>query len=312
MLKNFIKAIIIVAVCIAACMMLFPNTDEMAGPANGVEADEGIIIFNPVNFRSTPDLSSDENIICQIKYGEVVKMLGLEGDFKKISYQGKVGYVIAESVCEYRIIIDLSDYNWGSEYDSIEEFREFIVNAKSRTKLSGVYLQVQRTFHENYMWKEMVAVLDELKMPYGLYLYSSANEKELAAEEYASYKKLIDGVEMKYNLLPFMVNLEQRGNQAEVVEYYNGILGNNYILYAGADDLKTYGYENMVDVYWLAHYGVCPSLPTKWNTEYDTTYSDLDRAVIWQFTDKGAAKLFGTKHLDVNVVSDEWYRKYVK
>lgn len=275
------------------------------------EPVEGRIIYKSVNVRTEPSTESED--IGDLKLCDAVMVIANEGEWTKILYEGEEAYIISKSVSTHWIMIDVSDYNWGrkGEYDSVEEFKAFIANAKEATKFAGVYVQVQQTLRENTHWKELVTALDEMEVPYGLYIYSASKTGEAAKNEYENYLKLIEGVELKYNKYPFGVDLEKRGNQTDVIEYYNDIL-DDYVLYANASDMVTYGYYKLVPHIWVAHYDICDNIPTKSYVEecMDAKYDVLSGADMWQFTQTGYAAVFGTSHLDVNVVTDEWVENY--
>ena len=67
----------------------------------------------------------------------------------------------------------------------------------------------------------------------------------------------------------------------------------------------------MVKNYWVAHYGLEYNIPIKGYPEYKHSYNGLN-PVIWQYTKLGLKQLFGTSHLDINIVSEEWFEKYTK
>lgn len=310
-MKDFIKALAIVMVFVFVLMIMPFSKGCAPVTTTGLKDNEGLIVYSVVNFRTEPTTEDDDNIICQIKFGETVEVLEKGDEWSKVQYNGKKGYIINESVSTDYVLIDLSDFNWGKEYKSIEQFKTFIERAKGSVKFVGCYIQVQRTLKENAHWKELTACLDEMDVPYGLYLYSGATTKDGAEKEYENFLKLIEGVELKNNIYPLMVDLEAKGNQSKVIEYYNETL-DDYIVYANASDMSYYGYYKMVDQYWIAHYGLCQVLPTKEYTEYEDAYSVLDNAALWQVTSKGNEVFFGTSHLDVNVVSAEWLARYAQ
>lgn len=71
-----------------------PNVPEIEEPeSNGSNAE---IITYDVNLRTKADFSSD--IIYTIKVGTKVELLSVEGDFAKVKYNGKTGYVMAKYV----------------------------------------------------------------------------------------------------------------------------------------------------------------------------------------------------------------------
>ena len=310
-MKDFLKALAIVMVFVTI-LMIVPFSEGCAPvTTNGVKDNEGLIVYKYVNLRSEPNTDSKKNIICQINFGETVDVLDKGDEWSKVQYGDKKGYIINESVSTDYVLIDLSDFNWGSEYKSIEQFKAFIERAQGSVKFVGCYIQVQRSQKENAHWKELTACLDEMGVPYGLYLYSGATTKDGAKKEYEKFLERIEGVELKNKIYPLMVDLEAKGNQSAVIEYYNDKV-DDYIVYANASDMYGYGYYKMVEQYWIAHYNLCKVLPTKDYTEYKDAKTALADAALWQVTSKGNDVLFGTSHLDVNVVSAEWYARYAQ
>ncbi len=314
MKKDIVKAIIAVILIVAISIGLanvFGDDDVQMLNGSGVAADEAVVRYKYVNLRSTPDVDSETNIIGQLNFGDVVKVLDekRENDFIKVKSNLGTGYVIYKSICDAIIMFDISDFNWGSEYSSIEEFKTFTKTAIANTKFGGYYIQVQRTFYENKHWSEITEALDEMEVPYGVYLYSNANTIDGAKAEYENFKKLIKKADLKYCKFPFMVDLEKNTDQSKVLEYYNSVL-NDYIVYSGAAKLVNYGYYKEAPCYWVAHYGVENALPYQSYTEYGDAFKKLTDAKLWQFTEDGNQALFGTKHLDVNIVSKDWYQKY--
>ena len=208
-------------------------------------------------------------IIEKIPMGETVEVLEEVDDWLKIKYHKKVGYVISDSVSMKKVIFDISDYNW----------------------------------------QEIVDALDEMQVPYGLYMYTSASTKEDFESEYDIFEKATDGVNLEYNKYPFMIDLENGSDQTEVLKCVQSMY-DDFIVYANASTMETYGYHELADQYWVAHYDIKNTIPAKDYEEHVKAIEGLDPD-IWQFTDEGCEKLFGTNHLDINIISDEWYEKYI-
>ena len=309
-MKDFFKALIIVAVILGIVMVCFPNTQKADTDVINHE-NVGIVVYNTVNFRSEPSTESDDTIICELKLGDVVETISLEDGWWKARFEGREGYLIEDSVSIQWIMFDVSDFNWGSEYKSIDGFKAFVERAQKSSKFAGLYIQVQRTFRENKHWKELTGVLDEMDVPYGLYVYPAASTREDAKKEHDNFLKLIEGVTLENNVYPLMLDLENGHDQTEVLKYYKEIYGDDLIVYANASTMTKYGYHKMVKDYWVAHYGLEYGIPTGKYPNYKGAYDGLE-PVIWQYTELGFKKLFGTSHLDVNVVSKEWMEKYTK
>ena len=272
-----------------------------------IKKNEGLIVYTYVNFREEPAL--DGKIIDTIYLGDVVEIIEKTEKWYKIKFEGTVGYVIDESVSMKRVMFDVSDFNWGSEYGSIEEFKEFTKRAQESCKFAGYYVQVSRSKKVNSHWQEIVKALDEMKVPYGLYMYPSGSTEESFKVEYAIYQEALEGMNLKYNKYPFMLDLENGTDQTEVLEYVKSIYQEEFIVYANADAMKQYGYYESAPQYWVAHYGIKNNIPPKEYAAYEEAADDLEPS-LWQYTNKGCETLFGTNHLDINIVEDEWYERY--
>lgn len=309
-MKDFLKALIFVTVFLCVVMVCFPNTQKADTDVINHE-NVGIVVYNTVNFRSEPSTESDDTIICELKLGDVVETISLEDGWWKARFEGREGYLIEDSVSIQWIMFDVSDFNWGSEYKSIDGFKAFVERAQKSSKFAGFYIQVQRTLHENKHWKELTGVLDEMDVPYGLYVYPAASTREDAKKEHDNFLKLIEGVALENNVYPLMLDLENGHNQTEVLKYYKEIYGDELIVYANASTMTEYGYHKYVENYWVAHYGLEYGIPTGKYPSYKGAYNGLE-PVIWQYTERGFKKMFGTSHLDVNVVFEEWMKKYTK
>ena len=274
-----------------------------------VKLNEGLVVYTYVNFREEPTL--DGKIIDEICFGEKVEVIEKVENWYKVKFDGTVGYLIEDSVSMKKVLFDISDFNWGSEYGTIKEFKEFTKRAQKSCKFAGYYVQVTRSKQVNKNWQKIVKALDEMKVPYGLYMYPSGSTEESFKEEYAIYQKALEGVELKYNKYPFMLDLENGTDQTEVLEYVKSIYENEFIVYANADAMNEYGYHEIAPQYWVAHYGIKINIPAKNYASNEEAIPGLEPA-IWQYTNKGCEELFGTNHLDINVVEDEWYERYNK
>ena len=313
MKKEVLKAILIVAAILVGVFVFYALFGAEATDDDIVKDGEGVIIYESVNFRETPNIDTDKNIIGKLKLGEVVEVLGRDGEFVKIVADGKIGYVINESVSDKYVMFDVSDYNWGSEYSSKESFIKFTKNAQKSCKFAGYYVQVQQGTGEAEHWKTLVEALDEMEIPYGLYIYSAGCDEKVAESEYESFKKYTKVVPLKYNKNPLMIDLEYGGDQTGILNFYNEELGKNkYIVYSNASRMVEYGYHEMVNEFWVAHYGVANVIPYKYYGEYDDASQELADAKIWQYADTGFEKFFDTSHLDLNIVTDGWYDKYAR
>ena len=115
-LKDARKVTIIVAMLLLVTGLVLTFSNHLVW----LNAEEGLVVYDPVNFRKKP--STESKIIDEIDFGKKVRVLNEEDGWLKVKYDGNVGYVVSESVTMKRVILDISDYNWGNEYNSIKEF----------------------------------------------------------------------------------------------------------------------------------------------------------------------------------------------
>lgn len=87
------------------------------------ESEIGFITTQVLNMRSTPDLSSKDNIINKLSYGEQVNLFDLEGDWYFITdSSGLEGYIHKDYVIVYEVSGDISE----QATKIIEYARQFI------------------------------------------------------------------------------------------------------------------------------------------------------------------------------------------
>lgn len=280
--------------------------------------ERAIVNYSPndyVNFRSEPKAGPDY-IKGKIENGAVVEILEDGDTYSSVSYNGETGYIVNESfekISSQIVIFDVSDHNWGLEYSSKEEYREFLRNAQNNCNFGGVYIQVQNSTRESSHWKTLVEVHEEEKIPYGLYFYTEALTKNEIESDYNKFVKRCNSnkIEMEYKLFPQMIDIE-KGNQTECLKYMNEVCKDEYIFYSGANKIVDYKYYNYTKNIWVAHYDLTHSpIP---NDPYEGRIGSKQGFIpkIWQYAQIGNETLFGTAHLDVNIVNEEWYRSFVK
>ncbi|HEV2766067.1 MAG TPA: SH3 domain-containing protein, partial [Pyrinomonadaceae bacterium] len=79
-----------------------PAPAQPAAPPPPPPAPPRIGVVQPakLNLRSTPDKSSNANVVGSLSKGQSVQILGTQGDWLRVSAQGRVGFVAAEFISE--------------------------------------------------------------------------------------------------------------------------------------------------------------------------------------------------------------------
>ncbi len=303
--------------------------------------ENGKIVYSYVNLREYPN----GPILDVVYRNEWVEIIQEEGRWTKVKHDNIEGYLISESISiqqpnqngivllesvstEKRsyvdkadpiIIIDLSHNEWNNTFPSEKEFKEFVLMAKENLNLGGFYIQVLQNIYLNTKWTRMVSVLEELEIPYGLYVWTNKTSEWGAKEVYNKFLQETNSVDMKWNVFPFMIDLEPAvggspKDQTAIINFFNKKLGDDYIVYACASAMRDYKYYETAPQLWVAHYKICKDIPTKEYAEYKGAYSfsKTKEIAMWQFTSTGNQKLLGTSKMDLNLVNQEWYNRYVK
>ena len=185
-------------------------------------------------------------------------------------------------------IIDISSYQGVIDFTKVKE------------EVDGVILRIGFGYKtQDSKLEEYIKQIKELKIPYGIYLYSYAENKEEAIREAKFTKELIKKYDLKpklgiyYDIEEFYVkgqkvNFTKDVYQKIIEGYINYLKDYNVSVYTYA---KLYKYklndETRKYVTWIAQYN------------YSFNYQDSYK--IWQYTSGGTVDGINTK-VDMNVM----------
>ena len=79
------------------------NQSESATTGDNASASTSMYTNDGVNLRSEASTNSSDNVVTTIEKGEKVEVLSNEGDWTRIKYNGKTGYVATRFLSEKNV-----------------------------------------------------------------------------------------------------------------------------------------------------------------------------------------------------------------
>lgn len=80
------------------------NQSESATTGDNASASTSMYTNDGVNLRSEASTDSSDNVVTTIEKGEKVEVLSNEGDWTRIKYNGKTGYVATRFLCKKQVL----------------------------------------------------------------------------------------------------------------------------------------------------------------------------------------------------------------
>ena len=181
----------------------------------------------------------------------------------------------------------------------ISSFQGVIDFTKVKREVDGIIVRIGYGTHIDSKFEEYIKQIKELKIPYGIYLYSYAENKEEAIKEAKFTEELIK----KYDLNPKLgiyYDIEEIYIKGEKIyftsELYQKVI-ETYIKYLKNYDVSVYTYSKL--------YNYKLNKKTKkyvtWIAQYNYTFNYQETYKMWQYTNKGKIDGIDT-NVDINVM----------
>lgn len=185
-------------------------------------------------------------------------------------------------------IIDISSYQGTIEWEKV------------KNEIDGVIVRVGFGYKtEDSKLKYNIEELNRLKIPYGIYLYSYAENKMEALEEAKFTNKLID----KYKINPTLgiyYDIEEfyiKGKKVNISkETYQKII-ETYINYLSEYQVNVYTYAKM----YKYKFNEETKKYITWIAQYNYYFTYKNQYKMWQYTDSGIVNGIKGK-VDINVM----------
>lgn len=175
------------------------------------------------------------------------------------------------------MIIDVSEHNGKLDW---EKLKPQIEGAIIRCGFGSDYESQDDAYYERN-----VSECERLGIPYGVYIYSYANNVNKAKSEANHVKRLIKGRKLTF---PVFYDLEE--------ERYSSYA--NKMAQTWMDAMSGYEVGIYANVNWWKNYLTGVSCKNKWVAYWGSSQPSISNMVLWQYSDNG--KVAGVSGFDLN------------
>ena len=297
----------------------------------------GIVIAREAPFYAKAETENVKQIDL-LERGENVYILdefSKDGiDWYKIKVNSKTnGYIRAENVDYYEevnsekvLVTDVSHFNLGKSFDTMEEFQIFLLESK----IDSVYIRAggrgygtEGNFYYDENYKDYIQACEYLEIPYGFYFLDEALNDEEIDEEVKFIKNFLAENAGPNHKLPVALDIEkhlEKGraddiwlSRAELVQKLIDKLENeniDTIVYTNAKIADLY-LSTLDTEFWIAYYPDEGEIPDYWyfDTDQDAAQNvELEKKTIgWQFTESGAG-IDIPVDIDISIMKKDFYK----
>lgn len=256
-------------------------------------------------------------------------------EWSKVVINNKIGYVLSSSLGYYKasedekvLMVDLSKFNKGKNFDTPGEMGAFLINSN----ITYVYIRAGgRGYGEKgilYTDPEFKFWADEcefLSIPFGIYFLDEALNSEEIDEEIAYIENFLKENKYEQNILPIALDIEKHDavGRADEIWEERAILVTEMIQKMEAKGLKTIIYSNANTAneflgtvpakFWLAYYiENTAKIPNYWYSdleEQEATQNEelMSKMIGWQFTETGVGRVV-PRQVDVSLIYKDFYK----
>ena len=184
-------------------------------------------------------------------------------------------------------VIDISSYQGDIDFTKVKK------------EVDGIILRIGFGTNIDSKLEEYIKKIKELRIPYGIYLYSYAENKKEALNE----AKFTETIIKKYNLEPelgIFYDIEEFYIKGKKVDFTSNLyqkIIEEYINYLNNYNVSVYTYAK------LYKYKLNDETKkyVKWIAQYNYTFSYQDTYIMWQYTNRGKIDGINTP-VDINVM----------
>ena len=299
--KNKFFMIIVIVLLLLVCLIIGLKT--YFEKVNQEEIDSsihGVVIAREAPFYSRPKTENVKQLKL-LEKGENVYILdefekdGIE--WYKVKIDGKTnGYMRAENVDYYEevnsekvLVTDVSHFNIGKSFDTMEEFQVFLLESK----IDSVYIRAggrgygtEGNFYYDKNYKDYINACEYLGIPYGFYFLDEALNDEEIEEEVEFIKNFLNENAGPNHKLPVAIDID-----AKIADLYLSTLNTEF---------------------WIAYYPDEGKIPDYWYFDTDQEAAqnvELQKKTIgWQFTESGAG-IDIPVDIDMSIMKKDFYKK---
>ncbi len=335
------KFLIIIVVILLVLVLLIIGLKKYFEKVNQDEIDSsihGVVIAREAPFYAKAEKENVKQLKL-LERGENVYILDefeKDGiDWYKVKVDGKTnGYMRAENVDYYEevnsekvLVTDVSHFNIGKSFDTMEEFQVFLLESK----IDSVYIRAggrgygtEGNFYYDQNYKDYIDACEYLGIPYGFYFLDEALNDEEIEEEVEFIKNFLNENAGPNHKLPVAIDIEKHVEKGRCDDIWlsRATLVQKLLDRLNEENIDTIVYTNakIADLYlstlntefWIAYYPDEGEIPDYWYFDTDQEAAknvELEKKTIgWQFTESGAG-IDIPVDIDMSIMKKDFYKK---
>lgn len=255
--------------------------------------------------------------------------------WSKVVIDNKIGYVQTDALGYYEeqdgekvLMVDLSKFNKGKNFDTGGEMGAFLIN----NKITYVYIRAggrgygeEGNFYEDTEFKTWADECEFLSIPFGIYFLDEALNSEEIDEEVQFVEDFLKENKYENNILPIAIDVEkhEEAGRADDIWEERAILVGELVQKMEDKGFQTIIYSNakvaseflgtVQAKFWLAYYiENTTKVPTYWYTDIEDQEPNqneelMSKMVAWQFTDIGVGRVVD-RQVDVSLVYKDFWK----
>lgn len=298
---------------------------------NAVVMEEGQILDG--SFFYNPELPKGANVYILDTFID-------EGEVKyKIKYQDRVGTISSQKIkyfsidtnSEHILMSDVSHFDTNTNFKTENDYEVFLL----KNNIKYVYIRAggrgygeEGNFYYDKQYQLFINACEYLKIPYGFYFLDEALNEEEADEEVDWIKEFVNEHSTTCNVLPIAIDIEYfdgkgRGDEkwderVAIIEYLGNKLDESKldnIIYANAKRASQY-LSTINNYFWLAYYPTLDTIPNNWlsdmsDQEAANNEELMAKTIAWQFTESGASGSGINIKVDMNLIKNNYFGKFI-
>lgn len=338
--KKSVLIIIIAIVIFIAALLVFGIIKYLNRTIDVSNAKHSVTIVENADFYKKPK-TENVKIRRELPIGTLVYVLEDFVDEKtniewsKVVINNKIGYVLTSTLGYYKasseekvLMLDLSKFNKGKNFDTGGEMTAFLINSN----ITYVYIRAggrgygeKGNFYTDPEFKTWADACEFLDIPFGIYFLDEALNSEEIDEEIKFLEDFFKENKYKNNILPIAIDVEKHdaGGRTDGIWEERAILVTELIQKMEQKGLKTIVYSNakvaneflgtIPTKFWLAYYiDNTTTIPNYWYSELEeqepTENEELmSKMIAWQFTEIGVGRVV-PRQVDVSLIYKDFYK----
>ncbi len=326
-----VLAILIIYGLIFGITRLVERNTNVSDAINAVVMSDGQQLSGSFFYSHELEKGSNVYILDSfIENGEIMYKVKYDNHVGTISSKN-IKYFSSDTTSEYALMSDVSHFDTYKNFENENDFEVFLLENDFQyvyIRAGGRGYGADGNFYYDKKYQQFINACEYLKIPYGFYFLDEALDENEADEEIKWIKDFLNKNSTSYNVLPIAIDIEYfdgkgRGDdkweeRKFIIEYLCQKLDEENIeniIYANANRASQY-FSEIDNEFWLAYYPSINEIPNVWLTEMTTQEAAnnidlMNKTIAWQFTETGVAGSGINIKVDVNIIKNEFFSRFI-